>query len=639
MAELTKEQALAMARARRRRAEEAQRREAMTHQPKPEPQPESTVPTGEGVLRAGFQGATFGFGDEIVAGGAAAIHPLVNPDDGSNFSERYDHYLSREREKLGEFQDKSGLASGAAEIAGAIPTALMTGGASLVGRGAIGTAIQGGKLGAIDGAIYGAGTAEGGAEERLKGAGVGAGIGAGVGAASPFIAAGAQRAGQAVADPIMGIADALSGRGSVKRASRSISRTMDRAGMDASDISRELAAASADGQGVYRIADALGNSGQRTLSGVARQPGNMRDEIVKFLNKRQDGQAERLSSFLAEGLDAPDTALQRQTALEAQREAQANVLYGRARESAGAVNLNGAIDVLNKTLRRDPILGDTALSQGEMGRRLSGLRDRLQKDGEQLVDFQEIANIKSDLFNTMQSNPRAAKDLRAVYSALDEALEAASPDYRIANDTYRQASTQIDDIGRGKAAASPRRREADTLDEIGRLQPLNREAYRVGYADDLIGRIEGQAPGANSARPLTSPKRESELAALANDPAKLKRQIDRESVMFETRRQATGGSQTADNLADQADVNGQVGIIANLLRGNLGGAAGEGARAMGRTAAGMNEATRDIIARAMLSNNPREALAPVLQQALRDQKTRKVVEALLRTGGNRLVIN
>lgn len=66
--------------------------QGMTHSAPSRPaKPETDISTGEGVLRSAFQGGTFGFGDELVAGATAALHPLVNPEDGSNFSERYDH--------------------------------------------------------------------------------------------------------------------------------------------------------------------------------------------------------------------------------------------------------------------------------------------------------------------------------------------------------------------------------------------------------------------------------------------------------------------------------------------------------------------------------------------------------------------
>ena len=609
--------------------------EGMTHRAKADPGPQTDISKGEGALRSGFQGATFGFGDEIVAGATAAIHPLVNPDDGSNFSQRYDHYLGREREKMAEFGDANRGTALAAEIGGALPTALLTGGAALAGRGIGSTAMRGAGVGAVDGLIYGAGTSEGGAMERAKGAAVGAGIGAGAGAATPFLAAGGKRAVQAVADPIAGLADAVTGRGSTKRAARSISRTMDRSGQSADDITNILRNAAADGQPEMIMADALGNSGQRSLAGVARQPGNMRDEIVQYLNKRQDGQGERLSSFVSDELGGAQTAKQATSSLEAARKAEAKTLYDAARKDAGPVNLNGALDVIDTAIRRDPILGETALSQGEMGRRLQGLRDRLQKGGEQLIDFDEVLNIKIDLRRTMDRNPQAAEDLRQVYAALDSALEGASDGYRAANDSYRAASDRIDAVGAGEAAAAPRRRAADTLDEFSRLPGDQSGPYRSGYADNVLRSIENQPPGTNSARQLTTPKREAELGALATDPAKLKRQVDREGVMFETRRAATGGSQTAENLADQADVNGQVGMIANLFSGRLGAAAMDGARSAGRTATGMNEATRDIIAKALMSKDPQKALAPVLAQAARDQRSKQVADALMRTGAIR----
>jgi hypothetical protein len=50
-------------------------------------------------------------------------------------------------------------------------------------------------------------------------------------------------------------------------------------------------------------------------------------------------------------------------------------------------------------------------------------------------------------------------------------------------------------------------------------------------------------------------------------------------------------------------------------------------------AKGQNEATRELIARALMSSNPQEALAPVLRQEMSSQNLRRIFEAFLRNGG------
>ena len=87
----------------------------------------------EGIARAGLQGMTFGAGDEIVAAGAAALDPVIK-GSGGTLDERYGNYLSREREKIGQFRESNPIAAYGSEIAGAIPTAVLTAPASAPAR-------------------------------------------------------------------------------------------------------------------------------------------------------------------------------------------------------------------------------------------------------------------------------------------------------------------------------------------------------------------------------------------------------------------------------------------------------------------------------------------------------------------------
>lgn len=107
--------------------------------------------------------------------------------------------------------------------------------------------------------------------------------------------------------------------------------------------------------------------------------------------------------------------------------------------------------------------------------------------------------------------------------------------------------------------------------------------------------------------------------------------------MFETNVSALGGSKTADNLADAADMSSMSSsMIANFLTGNWGAAARQAADKVVSGATGMNPSTREIIAKALLSSNPAAALAPSAKRAAQLETPRKVIEALIRSGGIRL---
>ncbi|MGY6696057.1 MAG: hypothetical protein ACXIUW_08545 [Roseinatronobacter sp.] len=59
---------------------------------------------------------------------------------------------------------------------------------------------------------------------------------------------------------------------------------------------------------MYRLADALGEPGQRQLSGLVRSGGEGSDDIARFLQQRQLDQPDRMSQFIGEAFDATETA-------------------------------------------------------------------------------------------------------------------------------------------------------------------------------------------------------------------------------------------------------------------------------------------------------------------------------------------
>ena len=120
---------------------------------------------GGNLLRAGLQGVTFGFADELEAMARAAASDRT-----------YQQEVKDIREDIEEFRETNPVAAYGTEILGAIPTGVGLGIGLL--RAGIGTGVRGAaKLGAIEGGIYGTGEGEG-VEGTIKTAAIGTGIGA-----------------------------------------------------------------------------------------------------------------------------------------------------------------------------------------------------------------------------------------------------------------------------------------------------------------------------------------------------------------------------------------------------------------------------------------------------------------------------
>lgn len=514
---------------------------------------------------------------------------------------------------------------------------------------------QGAGIGAIEGGIYGFNDGEG--LGRLPGAAKGALFGAGVGGAAPAVISGTRAGFDAMfGAPIASMRPAAS----QTRASAAVQTAIKRSGKTPQQLKKEITDALAAGQTGYGLADAMGNSGQRMLAGAARTPGDSRQEIVDFLTRRQGEQARRIGGAVDDALNAPRnpggmrvagqrapgdfsgmTADQARNALVAQRSTQAGNLYRQARDGAGPVDVRGVIAELDNRL--GPMVGVDIEGDG-IDATFSRIRKRLAADrlpegvdSIELSDFNRVLGVKQDVQDMIGKAVRAGennrvRELSGIVDRLDEALEASSGGYRAANDSFRKASRIIDQIDAGAAATRPRARTGNVQAAYANLTPEQQAAFRVGYSDPVLARIEGAAPGVNKARPLLDDASQAELGMMARDRQELLDFLRREDDMFRTGQAAMGGSMTADNMADQTDIASQgASILGNLLSGRIGAAASQGAQAALNAAQGRNTATRDLIARLLMSGDVDAALAPALAAQAKGVNQSAILEALMRT--------
>lgn len=571
------------------------------------------------------QGATFGLMDEIQGAIGAATG-----NAGAMDAQRLALETSRRDHPVAAI---GGEIIGGAITSGAAAKVLGLGGGLTPGA----RAVEGAKVGAVEGAIYGGASAD---ENRLKGAATGGVIGGAVGGAAPLVAAGVKSAfDKAIAGPVASMRSAPS----ETRAARAIAEALARSGRSVDDVADDVARAASEGQPMFTTADALGNSGQRMLAGVARSPGDARQTIAEALTARQGGQGNRLASFVAEGLDAPDTAAARVASLKTSRDAAANVAYAAAREGADPVDVRAALSVIDDRIGG---MAESGVAGDGIDARLASYKARLSAPksalpqgvtARELSDFDRVLGVKQQVADDIGAAVRAgrnneARELGKLKDALDAALEASSAAYRSANDDFASTSRVMGMVDEGSAATSGRVRSEDTLKSLAAMTPEQKAAFAAGYADPIIARIDNAAPGANKARPMLSEKTKAELGALASDPELLSRRVSRENTMFETANTALGGSRTADNLQDIADVSGvDANVLINILTGNWKAAATQiGTKAV-NSMSGRNTATRDSIAKALLGNDIKGAIAPAIRAQIKSAGIDAVVEALARS--------
>jgi hypothetical protein len=410
--------------------------------------------------------------------------------------------------------------------------------------------------------------------------------------------------------------------------------------MDPDELGTALMRAAQDGQGMYTAADALGQAGQRRMSGIVRSGGDAAQEVAKFLQQRQLDQPERVASFVSDAYDGSKTAAATRAGLTEARDTAAGINYGAARAGAGPVNLTPTIETIDDLLNVNPILGETALARSDIGQRIQALRGRMQAGGEQLIDFNEVLTLKQELGgqieNLRNTGKRVPPQLAAVYKSLDAALEASSDGYRLANDSFRDASRTIEAVDEGAAMFSPRARAADTTAQFSAMTPEQQAAARVGYGDQALARVEASAGEmTNRARPFTSTKIRTEAPVIANNSDLFLRRMDRENTMHGTLGRALGGSRTADNLEDIADIQGfDSGPLVNLLTGQWRAAVQQGLQRSGNALTGMTPETRRIVAQALMARDE-TAFRKALQQAQTSDARKEVVDAILRVAAQR----
>lgn len=582
---------------------------------------------GRDLARQVLQGALFNFGDEALAGLQTPIEMVkrgtFNPAEAYNYAKARENVLAEEAKKEG------GIPGMAAEFIGGMGSggSLVSKGVSFVkpGQGLLTRAGAMAGDAAAYGALSGAGDAEGADRltESAKGAAIGGALGGALGIGVPALwAAGKNVFGWALAN-----------HNPEKYAMSQVARGVSESGMSPAQIAAEVRDGVAAGH-PYTVADAMGNAGQRMLSTVARNPGAGRTAVVDFLENRQAGQGRRIANILAEGFDAPETSAATAAMLKTARSTAARANYGAADAAAGAVDVSPALNIIERTLQpgaSSVLRLQTEIADNIIEKALRNVKGTLTDGKNVLSDYNQVLLAKQNVDAMIEgATPTVQRMLIPIRQALDDALSIASAPYAKARDEFRAASKVIDAIDTGKAASRAGRSE-DTIRQFGGLSPNEQQAFRVGYVDPLIEQTQGAAMGANKARPFTSDAMQTEIGAFGVTPKYTLDRLGRENRMFETRATATGGSKTADNLADSEALKGIPSVLGALLSGHPGMAARTAVVRTADSLSGNTAAVREHIAKMLLSGDAKN-LPSQIQEVLATQDGRKKIVQMIMSG-------
>ena len=551
----------------------------------------------------------FGVGDHIRA--------MVGVGD-------YEDNLDKERQITEQTRQDNPYSTLAGDVAGmAVPaTGALKAGATLTNLPKVGPYI--GLAG--DGAIMGGLDALGRGYDTATGAITGA-IG---GALSPVLVGAASRLGSGLNEFTQG----LFGTGNLSRAENYIKGLIQNSGRSVDEITDAITTARNAGQSEFVLADALGNAGQRSLAGVARTPGPQRQVVEEFLENRQAGQADRIIDALRSNLGSNATAKQAVSKIKDTRRSVTQPLYKAAEDVAGPVNVSGPLNVIDDYNGANFI--DEGIAPDSIGSALNKYKRMLSsKDGSMVVDFKKAHRVKKELnaeiegLSAKQGTKKNA--LLPLRNALDSTLENASDGYRAANDTYRQYSQLIDSIGEGSQSFKRGGRAEDILDEFNALDNVNKKAFRAGYGDAAIDKVQGR--NVDQLPNFRGISRQEQLRTFGGQ--NLIDTLEREKTMQKTLQQAIGGSRTADNIADQSALAMLDPVmVSQIASGNPTGLLAYGAGRLGDIAKGRNEKTREMIADILLSGptNQNAQLARIMQSGEVSKEIKDAISRALMAG-------
>jgi len=271
-------------------------------------------------VRAFTKGASFGFADELDALGAGAETGINNAlskitgGKGAGYTARdaYRAVMDANEQQDAKFAREHPVQNVGLQVAGGLAAPGAAAAAKYVGKSAsLGqAALRSARVGAVVGGITGAGNNRG--EKRLTGGIEGAGIGGALGGAVPYVARGAQVAGNALKGAVSETADQVRlglGQDLAEPSARQMERSAKNALGYVQGLANRAEKTSPNALSANPIeaagkpitaAEAIGRPGVTDLSVIGRRAGKTGDALESTLRQRQTNLPSRVLSDLEE---------------------------------------------------------------------------------------------------------------------------------------------------------------------------------------------------------------------------------------------------------------------------------------------------------------------------------------------------
>ena len=518
--------------------------------------PKTEVNPVAGTVRAGLQGLTFGFSDEIGSAIGALAGSIAT---GEKYSDVYSKMQTQLGDKREQFSSDNPVLSTGAEIAGGMLTGGV-GGAKVLGGKAFQQASNLGKLGRIsgvgaaEGGIYGAGTAD--QDARLSGGATGALIGGGL---APLGAGAINAGGKVIGSATNYAADKLA-KTPKSQAVQALRDTADAVGMTADDAVNKMKALGS--QGV--IADL--NDGFRAVARAGmNKMGTMTERGRNVVNARQKSQQQRLMTAIRStggddvnysGTVAKVTSDRANKAAPMYEEA-----YTKGIQETPDVTKLLANPLLRQAQSKARKYAESEGTQGDLLKLLHHTKEALDDE----IDAAMNQVVKQDKGATH------ARHLLKVKERLLGVIEAQNPEYIAAKNVYAGESRLLNALRTGRDILKKDPEDIELhLRDLGESEL---ELFRLGGVkaiSKLLDKSVGENRDATKRLLNTSDMRQRLALVMGDDATEFLRRAGVEEKFTQTRNMLTGNSSTAlqTEMGQVLDNSVDAGLVKSIATGN-----------------------------------------------------------------------
>lgn len=581
---------------------------------------------GAEFLRAGAQGATFGFGEEIEAG----IRSMFG-------DESYEAIRNRLREQQKQFRMDSPVIGGGAEVAGSLAMPLGTFRAlkkaapevkaAIQGETLAGQAARGGAVGAATGALTGAGTAEQDVGTQTIATGV---FGGGLGAVLPL-------GFKISTDTIKNILTASGIGDQPSAASKLIADALRKEKISPDEAEAVLAEMRRIGVPNPVLAD-IGKNFQDLAYSAYVVPSTQKAETARFLESRMIDQPNDIVKGLVQraGLGKNVNGYEYLTFLAENQKAAASAKYPKA--------YSIAVDARDFRKYVDRPVFEQAYQEAQKRASVFGknLPDFNQIKNAQFIPTDVLHQIKIGLDRVVEANTDSVtgkvtaygRDVANVKREFNNLIKEKNPDYAKANKEFADNERIRSSFESGQKYQRLEYKEA--LDMLKKMNDSEKEAFRLGMMADVNSRLENFKGGDFARQIFKSDKQKSLMRYAFTDQDKYKefvKYVDALEGQAKTSKALMGGSQTGERIATSEGAARTAGLAQSYATGGIGGVAMDILRQGAARTKGISGETSAELQKRLFTSDPIEQRA-LLDELRRRTQTRPVglVPAAAATG-------